>query len=136
MAMYTIFETPLQMLSDAPHKYRRNQECTDFISAIPVVWDDTKVLEGKCGEYVAIARRTGDNWYVAAINGWKEADKTLDLSFLGDGKWKMEIMQDGVNADRNATDYKKTEANLPAGGKYGIHLAPGGGFAARITPVR
>lgn len=136
IAEYVIFYAPFSMLCDLPHAYRAEQECTDFISAIPVVWDDTKVLEGKCGEYIAIARRTGDNWYVAAINGWEETDRTLDLSFLGEGRWKMEIMQDGINADRNATDYRKKETKVPAGGKYGIHLAPGGGFTARITPVR
>ena len=136
IAEYVIFYAPFSMLCDLPHAYRAEQECTDFIAPIPVVWDETKVLEGKMGEYVAIARRSGREWFVSAINGWDAVDKTLDLSFLGQSNWHMDIMQDGVNADRNATDYKHLQSDLPANGKVNIHLAPGGGFIARISQVK
>jgi len=136
IAEYVIFYAPFSMMCDLPHLYRAEQECTDFISSIPVVWDETKVLEGKPGEYVVIARRKGDVWYVGAINGWEAMDRTLDLSFLDAGRWHMEIMRDGVNAATNATDYKKVISRLPSNGLYNIHLAPGGGFVARLTPLR
>ena len=97
----------------------------------PDVWDETLPLEGKAGEYVAVARRKGDAWYVGALTDWSARELTLDLSFAGAGR-KMEIFQDGVNAGRSAQDYKREEAVLPADGKFTCKMAPGGGWVAVI----
>jgi alpha-glucosidase len=134
VALYVIYESPLQMLSDCPSNYMKEQESTNFIVNIPVVWDDIKVLDAKVGDYLLLARRSGKEWFVGALTDWTSRDMDLDLSFLPDGQYRMEIFQDGINADRYATDYKHFSVNVKAGEKMKIHLAPGGGWAARIVP--
>lgn len=142
MAMYTIFEAPLQMLADSPTKYMQNQECTDFISQIPTVYDQVVPLDGKLGEYVVVAKRKGNKWYIAAMNNWQARDLTVDLSRLvtpNDTTGKLEkmngkanIFADGINADREATDYKHTYRQVTSDDKFQIHLAPGGGWTAIV----
>ena len=131
LAEYAIFEAPLTMLCDSPSNYIGEPECTEFIAGFPTVWDETVPLLGEIGEYVAVARRCGETWYVGALTNWDARDLTLDLSFIGGGR--MTVFQDGINADRAARDYKKTSAEIPADGIVKIHLAPGGGWVARIT---
>lgn len=132
MAMYTLFEAPLQMLADSPSKYMKEQECTDFIAKVPTVFDETVALDGEVGEYLTLARRKGDVWYVASMTDWTPRDCTIDLSFLGEGSYEAEIFSDGINADREATDYKKEVRTVTSGDKLNIHMAPGGGWTARI----
>lgn len=142
MAMYTIFDAPLQMLADSPTKYMQNQECTDFIAQIPTVYDQVVPLDGKLGEYVVVAKRKGSRWYVAAMNNWQARDLTIDLSPLlklnaktnrpEKLSGKANIFADGINADREATDYKHTYQQINAGDKLQIHLAPAGGWTAII----
>lgn len=132
LATYVIFESPLNMLCDNPSNYMREQECTEFIADIPTVWEETKVLDGKVSEYVAIARKHDGNWYVGALTNWDSREMELDLSFLGDGDYKLELFKDGINADRAACDYKKEVLQVPANRKLKIKMAPGGGYAAKI----
>jgi alpha-glucosidase len=131
LATYVIFESPLNMLCDNPSAYMKEKECTDFISAIPTVWDETIALDGKIAQYAAIARKKSGVWYVGALTNWDERELELDLSFLGSG-YKAEIFKDGVNADRVATDYKKEIIDIPAHKTLKVKMAPGGGFVARI----
>ena len=142
MAMYTIFDAPLQMLADSPTKYMQNQECTDFIAQIPTVYDQVVPLDGKLGEYVVVAKRKGVRWYIAAMNNWQARDLTVDLSLLikmNEKTNKLEklngwanIFADGINADREATDYKHTQRQINSDDKLQIHLAPGGGWTAIV----
>lgn len=132
LAEYVVFYAPLQMLADNPTIYMKEKECTDFIATIPTTFDETVPLDGKVGEYVAIARRKGNDWFVGAMTNWNERDLTLDFSFLPAGSYSAEIFKDGVNANRNATDYKKEIIKVNAGDKLTVHLAQGGGWAARI----
>jgi alpha-glucosidase len=134
LAMYVVFESPLQMLSDSPSNYMREPEAMEFLSPVPSVWDETKVLDAKLGEYVLLARRSGRDWYVGAMTNWTGRDLEVDLSFLPSGTFSMDAYQDGVNADRNASDYKKTKVQVRSGQKLKITLAPGGGWAARVHP--
>ena len=133
MAMYATFEAPLQMLADSPTKYEREQECTDFISRIPTMYDETVAIDGRMGEYTVVARRKGNTWYVAAMTDWTARNLTIDLSFLGEGTYEAEIFSDGVNAEKEATDYKHTKQSVKAGDKLDVHLASGGGWTALIT---
>ncbi len=135
MALYVVFESPLQMLADAPSNYRKEQECTDFISEVPVVWDKTKVLQAKVGDYILIARKKGEEWYIAGLTDWNKRELDLDLSFLGEGRYTMEIFEDGVNADRYAEDYRHLRLEVRPELKMQVHLAPGGGWIARVKPV-
>ena len=128
LAEYVIFDAPLTMLCDSPSNYMNEPECLGFIAGVPTVWDETVALQGKAGEYVAMARRKGGVWYVGAITDWNARDLTLDLSFTG--ARTMEIFRDGANAHRAARDFKHECAAVPASGKVSIHLAPGGGWTA------
>ena len=132
MAMYATFEAPLQMLADSPTKYEREQECTDFIAQVPTVFDETIAIDGEMGEYTVLARRKGDIWYVAALTDWTPRDIQLSLSFLPEGTYTADIFADGVNAEKEATDYKHSRQSVTRSTKLDIHLASGGGWAARI----
>ena len=133
VAEYVVFESPLNMLSDSPSNYLRERETLDFIAAIPTVWDEIVPLKNAVGEYISVARRAGDVWYVGALTGWEARELELDLSFLGAGPWQVESFSDGANAARVARDYRRECSELPSDGKLRVKLAPGGGFAARIT---
>ncbi len=132
LAMYVVYEAPLQMLSDTPSNYLREPEAMEFLAAVPTVWDETRVLDAKMSLYVLLARRNGSDWYVGAMTDWTPRDLEIDFSFLPDGNFTLDSYEDGVNADRNASDYRKTTKQINRTTKMKIHLAPGGGFAARI----
>jgi alpha-glucosidase len=132
IAQYVIFEVPIQMLSDNPTIYMREKECTEFITKIPTTFDETVPLDSKVAEYVSIARRKGETWYVGSMTNWTPRETELDFSFLGDGDYSAVIFRDGINADRDATDYKKETLNIVKGDKIKVKLSPGGGWVARI----
>ena len=136
LAMYVVFEAPLQMLSDNPTTYMKEQECTDFITKVPTTFDETVSLDGKVGEYVALARRKGNTWYVGVMPNWNARDVTFDFSFLGAGNYEALVFKDGINADREATDYKMEVIKISAGDTLKISLAPGGGWAARMEKLQ
>lgn len=133
MAMYTVFEAPLQMLADSPSKYAKEPEYTDFIAQVPTTFDQTVALDGQLGEYIVLARRKGNTWFIAAMTNWTPRDLTIDLSFLPDGAHEAVIFSDGVNADRDATDWQSETRKLSPADKLNVHLAPGGGWTARVT---
>jgi alpha-glucosidase len=132
LAMYVVFESPLQMLSDSPSNYMREPEIMDFLAPVPSEWDETKVLDARIADYVVVARRNAQDWYVGAMTDWTPRTLEIDLSFLPEGTFTMEAYQDGVNADRNASDYKKTTTRVSRTTKLKLSLASGGGWAARI----
>lgn len=130
MAMYTLFEAPLQMLADSPSNYKKEPEYTAFIAQVPTVFDETIALSGEIGEHIAIARRKGSTWYVAAMTNWTPRQYSIDFSFLGEGNYQAEIFSDGVNADKDATDYCRKVQTINQEDKLQIYMAPGGGWTA------
>jgi alpha-glucosidase len=134
LAMYVVYESPLQMLADSPSNYLREPEAMEFLAAVPTEWDESKALDGRIGQYVAIARRNGSDWYVGAMNNWTARELEIDFSFLPEGNFQMDAYQDGENADRMASDYKLVKTPVSRTMKLKIKLAPGGGWAARIHP--
>ncbi|MCI0494286.1 glycoside hydrolase family 97 protein [candidate division KSB1 bacterium] len=132
LAMYVVYESPLQMLCDSPSNYLRELECLEFLSGVPTVWDDTRVLDAKIGEYILLARKSGNDWYVGAMTNWTARELEVDCSFLDAGNYTIEIYQDGINVDRNAMDYKKVVRTVTKNEKLNIHLAAGGGWVARL----
>ena len=134
LALYVVLDAPLSMLCDSPYYYEQEEECTDFITTVPTVWDETVILDGRMGEYILTARRKGTAWYIGGLSGWQGLQTTLDLSFLGEGSFLAELWQDGMNADRFASDYKKTSQDVNRHTKLPLCLMPGGGFVARIIP--
>lgn len=132
LAMYVVYESPLQMLADSPTNYYREPESTKFIAEIPVIWDETRVLEAKVSDYILMARKKDEKWYVGAMTDWTPREFNLDCSFLGEGNYSIEIMQDGINADRNANDYQRITKKITKDSVLQLTLAPGGGWAAII----
>ena len=133
LAEYVIFDAPFTMLCDSPSNYLQEPECTKYIAEIPTVWDETLVLNGKIGEFVTMARRKGDTWYVGSMTDWNERDMTVELGFLPAGRYSVEIFKDGANAHRAARDYAKEETTVVPGDRLKLHMAPGGGWVAKIV---
>lgn len=133
MALYVVFESGLQMLADNPTLYYRNPDCTSFITSVPTTWDETKVLDAKIGEYVVIARRKGEQWFVGAICNGKEEQRTFSIKFdfLRENKvYKMTSFEDGINAGKQAMDYRKREVMMKKDDKMQIKLSKNGGWVA------
>ncbi len=120
------------MLADSPTAYYKEQETTTFISKIPTVFDETVAIAGEVAQYVAIARRKGQTWYVGAMTNWDARELEIDFSFLPAGNYEAELFQDGINADREATDYVKKVIKVTNSDKIKVQLSTGGGWAARI----
>ncbi|MBQ3245771.1 MAG: glycoside hydrolase family 97 protein [Bacteroidales bacterium] len=135
LGAYIVFESPLNMLCDTPSHYLQEKESTSFIAAVPTVWDETVALDGKVGDYIAMARRADNVWYVGAMTDWNERTIELDLGFLPAGDYEMEVFKDGPSAHVTATDYVRETVKVPADRKVQVKMAPGGGYAARITKV-
>jgi len=137
LAMYVIYESPLQMLCDSPSSYLREPEIMEFLSVVPTVWDETRVLEAKIGDYLVVARKHGDDWYLGGMTDWSPRTMEIKVDFLEPGKkWIAEVWQDGVNADRYAADYQKLKFEVNPAESLKLNLAAGGGVAIRFTPAR
>jgi alpha-glucosidase len=132
LALFIVYESGIQMLADSPSNYEREPESTEFIASIPNTWDELKVLEAKVGEYIVVARRNGDAWYIGALNNDEERTFNVSLSFLPEGEKKATLMQDGPNANKFAEDYQRLENTVNNESKLTIKMAKGGGFAAII----
>jgi alpha-glucosidase len=133
LALFVIFESGLQMLADNPTMYYRNPDCTEFITSVPVTWDETRALKTKAGEYAIVAKRKGDKWFIGGMTNNNERMFEIDLNFLNAGKsYKMTSFEDGINAGRQAMDYRKVESQVKSGDKIQVKMARNGGFAAII----
>jgi alpha-glucosidase len=132
VAMYVIYESPLQMLCDNPSNYYREHETTEFISQIPTTWDETIVLEAKIGEYILMARRDGDTWYIGGMTVDAQ-EFQVDLRFLNTQDYQMAFMQDGINSDKNAQDYHLGSKTVSNKTKITVKMNKGGGFAAILN---
>jgi len=133
VAMYVVYESPLQMLADNPSNYYRETPCTQFIAKIPVTWDETHVLQSQIADYIVLARRKGNQWFIGAMTDENPRDFDIDLSFIPKEFNQIEFLADGINADRVAVDYKKGEITRPENNLLKIHLAPGGGYVAILS---
>ena len=134
LAMYAIYFSPFSMLCDSPSLYECEAECTKFIAEFPTVWDETVALESQFGDYVAMARRNGNTWYVGVMNDWTARKVEVDLSkILGEGNYTAEVFRDGVNADRLGEDYIHEVVALPASRKVVADMAPAGGYVIKVT---
>jgi len=135
LAMYVVYDAPLQMLADNPTVYAKEQECTDLITSIPTVFNETVALESKLAEYVCVAKKANNVWYIGGLNNWTAREIILDLSFLPKGKYAVEIFKDGMNADKDATDYAVEKKEITNNDKLKMTMAPGGGFVLKIKPA-
>lgn len=134
LAMYVIYESPLQMLADSPSNYMGEPDAMEFLSKVPAVWKETVAVDGKVGEYLVLARQAQNgDWYIGAMTSWTPREINIDLSFLGAGNYQASIWQDGANAGRMGSDFQKITKPVKKSDKLTLKLAPGGGFAARLV---
>ncbi len=134
VAMFVVYEAPLTMVADYPEAYE-GQPGFEFIERTPTVWDDTKVLNGEVGKYITIARRKNDTWYIGSMTNWDARDLDVPLSFLGTGQYDAQILADAADAGEVATHVAVSTDTVQAAGHLTIHMAPGGGFMAILTPA-
>ena len=136
MANYVVQDSPFTMLADSPSNYLENKDCLDFITGIPTVFDETRVLDGTLGEYIVTLRKKGNYWFIGGQTDWNPRDYELDFSFLPSGSdFKVTIVKDGVNAVRQAQDYVIDTFTANSGSRETIHMAPGGGFVIKVCPL-
>jgi alpha-glucosidase len=133
IAMFEVYESPLQLFSGNLSDAIREPELMDLLGKTPTIWDETVIIKARLGEYVVEARRNGDNWYIAAMNNWTPVEFSVNLSFLKGGEYRIEAASDGINAARNPHDYTIGTREVTQNDSVRISLAPGGGFLARIT---
>jgi alpha-glucosidase len=134
-ALFVVFESELQMVSDSPDAYDGQKEI-EFLKAVPSSWDETRVLNGVPPKYITIARRRGSDWFVGSITDWDARDLDVPLSFLGSGAYDAEIYADGPNAAAQPKDSVVEKRRVNAQTVLKLKLAPGGGSAIRLVPVR
>ncbi len=129
VAMYVVYEAPLQMLCESPSVYRREQETVDFITGIPTTWDETRVLEAAIGDYLVLTRRKGDDWYIGGMTDWEARTFIIPTHFLR-GSYDVVSYADGMNAEKFSEDYRILKHTVTSGDTLRIEMKPGGGFAA------
>lgn len=134
LALYVVFESPLTMVSDYPEAYQ-GQKDFDFIRAVPASWDETKVVNGRVGEYVTLARKSGTEWYVGSITNWDAREVEIPLEFLGKGQYVAEIYSDAGDADVNPKHTAIERKSVNATMRLKLNLASGGGAAIRFRPA-
>jgi len=135
LALYVAFESPLQMLADNPSNYEREPDAMAFLSPVPTVWDELVVLDAALGDYLAVARRAGGEWWVGALTDGEAREIRIDFGFLGEGRFRLEAWEDGPNAHRQGRDYRRVQEEIDASSTRVLRLAPGGGWAARLRPT-
>jgi alpha-glucosidase len=135
LAMYVVFESPLQMLADNPSSYLAEPQVMEFLGPVPSVWDETRVLAAQMGDYVAVARRRGRDWWIGAMTDFTGRELEIALDFLPEGAFRLDAYEDGVNAARWASDYRRRKSEANRSTRLKIKLAPGGGWAARVSPA-
>ncbi len=135
LALFSVLYAPLEMLADVPTAYENEPIILDYLSKIPTVWDETVAIDGKIGDYAVIARRKDTTWYIAGINDWTGRNLKIKFDFLTNAKYTAEIFTDGINANRNGNDYKKTVKTISKNDELEITMANGGGFAIKLVPL-
>lgn len=132
LGMYVIYESPIQMLADSPSNYYHEPAAMDFLSKVPTVWDETRGIDGKVGDFIIMARRSGNQWYIGGMTDWTSRDATIKLDFLPEGEHTLTLWQDGPNADKAAVDCITKKITVSKGQTITIPMAKGGGFVGII----
>jgi alpha-glucosidase len=136
LAMYVVYESPLQMLADNPSNYYQEPECMEFLSAVPTVWDSTIVISAKIADHILIARRKGNDWFIGGMTNENPKKLLLDLGFLENDKFRITSFEDGKNADRYASDFISTTGIVTSENIIEFQMGPGGGWAAWLKKVQ
>jgi alpha-glucosidase len=131
LSKFVIYESPLTVVCDHPDNIL-NQPGADFLKIVPTTWDDIHFLDGYPGEFVGIAKRTGNEWFVGIMNNSKEKEITIKLDFISAGEHVVEIWADAKNANEAPKNLKISSQKVKSGDLIKIKLANNGGWVARI----
>lgn len=131
-AMFVVYDNPLQIFSGNPSQGYMEPKYMELLGSLPTTWDETKILEGKVGNYIITARQKSNNWYIGGMTDWNARDFTIKLDFIGDGNYILTACNDGVNADKYAPDYTLTARKVKKNDLITVHMAPGGGFLWKL----
>jgi len=134
LAMYVIYENYLPMICDFPAAYE-NQAGFEFIIDVPVTWDETKVINARVGDYITIARRKGDNWYIGTMTDWSEREIDIPMTFLEKGYYQAVIYRDADDSDINPNNLLKDESIINNLNVIHTKMMPGGGNVIKISPI-
>jgi alpha-glucosidase len=135
LAQFIVYESPLQLFAGNPSDAYSEIGFTTYLASMHTTWDDTKVLDAKLGDYLVIARRKDNDWYLAALTDWTAREMTVDLSFLSDGKYRALSCADGINAEKEASDYSMGYELIDKSRKLTIKMAPGGGYVVKLIKL-
>jgi alpha-glucosidase len=135
LAMFVVYDSPFTVACDAPENYY-NQPGIDFLKVVPTTWDDTKVIKGEVGEYIVMARKKDTRWYIGAMNNSQPRELNISLDFLDQQKFKLVSFSDADDSDTNAEHIDQGESTVKKGDALSIKMAPGGGYAAYLVPVK
>jgi alpha-glucosidase len=126
LAMLVVYNSPWTSLADSPDVYRSSPAGLDFIRDVPTSWDETRFVAGQVGEFIVVAKRKGDRWYLGAMNGNSARRVSLPLSFLGGGSWTADLWLDGDKPNA----IRRESSGVAAGDMLGLDLAATGGAVA------
>jgi len=132
LAMFVVYDSPLQIFSGNISQGLKEPEFMELLGSIPTTWDDTKILQGKIGEFIVTARKKGEDWYIGGLNNGQTREITLQANFIDDGPYQAVLCKDGLNAHNYAADYDITKSQLQRGQSIKINMANGGGFMLRL----
>ena len=133
LAMFVVYESPIQIFSGNPSVAWQEEQFMELLGSIPTTWDETIIPDAKLGEYIITARKKGNQWFIGAMSNWTSRDLNLALDFLEPGNYHAKICEDGINADRYASDYVLKDTVLTNKSVLPIKMAPGGGYLLRLT---
>jgi len=132
LAMFVVYESPMQFFSGNPSQGLLEPAFMDLLGSIPTTWDNTMVLDAKVGDYIITARKKNNDWYIGAMNDLTAREFTVPLDFLENANYDATICEEGINADRYASDYKLYNKSLTNKDSVTVKMAPGGGYVIRL----
>jgi len=136
LAMMVVYFSPLQVLCDSPYNYRMSPGGLDFLRQVPTVWDETRAIDGYPGEFIVLARRSGDDWFIGGMSGDSAKTVKIPLSFLGDGEYTAQVWSDPDEAAEYPDRIAQRQIKVKAGDFLVAPMAFGGGYAARVAKVK
>jgi alpha-glucosidase len=134
LAMLVVYESALQVLCDSPYNYRNDPSGLDFLKMVPTTWDETKVLDGRVGDYIIVARRAGSDWYIGGMTDWNPESYKISFDFLGDGFYNAEIWKDAPDSYQNPGHLIKYSLKTTKKENIEFSPVPGGGFVMHLSP--
>jgi alpha-glucosidase len=133
LAMLVVYFSPLQVMCDSPYNYRMSPGGLDFLRAVPTTWDETRVVDGFPGEFIVMARRSGNDWFIGGMNGDAARRVRIPLGFLGPGNFEAQVYADPDEAADYPDRVWKERVRVTAADQLTARMASGGGYVVRLV---